>query len=87
MTGPSFTLYDEGLDLFADKYEPFQMLMNERAAAAHRAHMAQLDRQLKQLLGQWVSELEPVIQIRTGTWELIGLGIKGSPVTVIPAAP
>lgn len=54
--------------------EPMQRLLAE----AVREHIAQQERDLRELLGRWVSELEPAtIFAHDGT--LLGVGMKGDP--------
>jgi hypothetical protein len=52
-------------------------LVNQAAQAAMRRHAAINDRVLRQLLGQWVSELEPVIFVRQDDGLIVGIGAEG----------
>ena len=52
-------------------------LINQRAQEAMRRQTAINERVIRRLLGQWVSELEPVIFVRQADGLIMGLGAAG----------
>lgn len=58
-------------------------LVNQAAQRAMRRNVEANERIIRRLLGQWVSELEPVIFVRQHDGRIMGLGAKGQPAPTI----
>ena len=60
-----------------DQHFVVDELVNEAAQRAMRRQTVINDRIVRRLLGQWVSELEPVIFVRQSDGLIMGLGAAG----------